>query len=101
MIPDDWPRIAGIHVRDDGDVGCVWMAHDKDRDLVHLSGSKLVELVGRILNSDYVTKRVLPKQLLVSVTHAVDSGYLPWEGLSEVFRSKIVGNVADRTNPSG
>jgi hypothetical protein len=36
MIPDDWPRIAGMHVRDDGDIGCVWMAHDKDRDLVHL-----------------------------------------------------------------
>lgn len=36
MIEDHWPRIAGMHVRDDGDVGCVWMAHDRDRDLVHL-----------------------------------------------------------------
>jgi len=36
MIPDDWPRMAGLHVRQDGDVGCVWLAHDKDRDLVHL-----------------------------------------------------------------
>lgn len=36
MIPDHWPRIAGMHVRDDGDIGCVWMARDKDRDLVHL-----------------------------------------------------------------
>lgn len=36
MIPDDWPRIAGMFVRDDGDIGCAWLAHDKDRDLVHL-----------------------------------------------------------------
>lgn len=36
MIPSEWPRIAGMYVRDDGDIGCVWMAHDKDRDLVHL-----------------------------------------------------------------
>lgn len=35
-MEDTWPRIAGMHVRDDGDVGCVWLAHDKERDLVHL-----------------------------------------------------------------
>lgn len=36
MIPDHWKRVAGMYVRDDGDIGCVWVAHDKDRDLVHL-----------------------------------------------------------------
>lgn len=36
MMESHWPRIAGMHVRDDGDVGCVWMAHDRERDLVHL-----------------------------------------------------------------
>lgn len=36
MIEDTWPRISGMYVRDDGDVACVWLAHDKERDLVHL-----------------------------------------------------------------
>lgn len=36
MIPDTWKRVAGMYVRDDGDIGCVWIARDKDRDLVHL-----------------------------------------------------------------
>lgn len=36
MIDDAWPRIAGMHACQDGSIGCVWMAHDKARDLVHL-----------------------------------------------------------------
>ncbi len=36
MIEDHWPRIAGMHVQGSGDVGCVWLAHDRDRDLVHV-----------------------------------------------------------------
>lgn len=36
MIEDYWPRICGMHVQPNGNVGCVWMAHDKDRDLVHV-----------------------------------------------------------------
>jgi len=39
MIDDSWPRICGLHVRKDGDIGCVWMAHDKTSDLVHLYDS--------------------------------------------------------------
>lgn len=35
-MEDHWPRVAGMFARSDGDIGCVWMAHDKDRDLVHL-----------------------------------------------------------------
>lgn len=36
MIEDRWPRIAGIHVRPDGGMAAVWIAHDKDSDCLHL-----------------------------------------------------------------
>ncbi len=36
MIENHWRRIAGLHVKEDGDIGCVWAAHDKDSDMIHL-----------------------------------------------------------------
>ena len=36
MIEDEWTRIAGIHIQEDGEVAAVWMAHDKDSDVIHL-----------------------------------------------------------------
>ena len=36
MIDPLWKRIAGIHVLDEGLIGAVWMAHDKQTDIVHL-----------------------------------------------------------------
>ena len=31
-----WGRICGLHVQASGQVACVWLAHDKDADTVHL-----------------------------------------------------------------
>lgn len=36
MIPDDWPRIAGVHITDGGEVAVVWMAYERDKDTIHL-----------------------------------------------------------------
>lgn len=36
MIESHWPRIAGLHVQDDGDMAAAWLAHDKDADCIHL-----------------------------------------------------------------
>jgi len=36
MIQPEWRRIAGIHVQSDADIGVVWMAHDKQSDVIHL-----------------------------------------------------------------
>lgn len=36
MIPDDWPRIAGLQSEENGDIGLVWLARDKDTDTIHI-----------------------------------------------------------------
>lgn len=36
MIEKHWPRICGIHIQRDGQVAAVWLAHDKDADVVHV-----------------------------------------------------------------
>lgn len=36
MIAPEWRRIAGIQVMDEGDIGAVWLAHDKMSDTVHV-----------------------------------------------------------------
>lgn len=36
MIESFWPKVAGIHVLDTGAISCVWLAHDKDADCLHL-----------------------------------------------------------------
>ena len=36
MIDQSWKRIAGIHVRDEGEIGAVWLAQEKDTDRIHL-----------------------------------------------------------------
>lgn len=43
MIEDFWPRIGGMYAREDGTIGCVWMAHDKANDLVHLYDACMFE----------------------------------------------------------
>lgn len=62
MIPDDWKRVAGMYVRDDGDIGCVWMAHDKDRDLVHLYDACLFqrEVIAVIADAFAARGRFIP-----------------------------------------
>lgn len=36
MIKPEWRRIAGLHVQNDAEMGVVWLAHDRDTDMVHL-----------------------------------------------------------------
>lgn len=36
MIEPNWPRIAGLHCRDDGTLAVVWLAHDSKTDVIHL-----------------------------------------------------------------
>lgn len=36
MIDPQWKRIAGIHVQEDGDIGAVWLAHDKLDDSIKI-----------------------------------------------------------------
>lgn len=36
MIENHWKRIAGIHCQNEGDIAVVWMAHDKQADVIHL-----------------------------------------------------------------
>jgi hypothetical protein len=36
MIDPLWKRIAGLHMQDEGEIGVVWLAHDKETDCVHL-----------------------------------------------------------------
>lgn len=35
MLKQDWPRCAAICPADDGVVGAVWLAYERDRDAVH------------------------------------------------------------------
>lgn len=43
MIQDSWRRIAGIHVEEDGTIGAVWLAHDKETDKVHVYNAAVFE----------------------------------------------------------
>lgn len=36
MIEPSWRRIAGFEVSRDGAIACVWLAHDKQTDMIHL-----------------------------------------------------------------
>lgn len=36
MIENSWPRIAGIHAEDDGTIGAVWLAHNKETDTLYV-----------------------------------------------------------------
>jgi hypothetical protein len=36
LVEEWWKRIAGLHVTEAGDIGVVWLAHDKDADTIHL-----------------------------------------------------------------
>lgn len=36
MIDPLWRRIAGIHMQDEGEIGAVWMAHDRTTDCIHM-----------------------------------------------------------------
>lgn len=36
MIAPEYKRICGIHMQEQGEIGAVWMAHDKETDRIHL-----------------------------------------------------------------
>jgi len=66
------------------------------RDLVEISGRKLLALVEEILSSDFETDRFLPKEILLLVTQAVTSGQIDRWKLKKSFQEKITvteGNV--------
>ena len=35
-MSDTWKRIAGIHLQEDGTLGCVWLGHDTIDDTIHV-----------------------------------------------------------------
>ena len=41
MIEPHWKRIAGMHVKKNGDIACVWLAHDPETDCIHVYESCL------------------------------------------------------------
>lgn len=43
MIGNSWPRIAGVSFEESGDVGAVWMAYERDADLIHLYDACVVK----------------------------------------------------------
>lgn len=43
MIDPSWRRIAGIHLEEDGTSGAVWLAHDKDMDVIHVHDACLFQ----------------------------------------------------------
>ncbi len=36
MIRDHWSRIGGLQFQDNGTIAAVWLAHDRDTDVLHL-----------------------------------------------------------------
>lgn len=63
--------------------------NDCHRDLVGLSGLKLVALARAILTSNYKTGRFLPEQILGPLNEAVSSGRIDREKLPDGIRDKI------------
>jgi len=52
----EWKRIAGIHVQEEGQIGSVWMAHDKSTDTIHLYDAcifrqEVLAVIGEGLNA--------------------------------------------------
>lgn len=40
-VREDWPRIAGVHLTDDGTLAAIWLAHDRTADTAHLYDAAL------------------------------------------------------------
>lgn len=57
------------------------------RDLVELSGLKLLDLVKGILNSNYQTGRFHPKKILQLIAHAIASGRIAKDKLPQRFQA--------------
>jgi hypothetical protein len=36
LISSEWKRIAGVHLKEEGDIAAIWLAHDKDADVIHV-----------------------------------------------------------------
>jgi hypothetical protein len=56
MIGEDWPRVAGVFFADDGSIACVWLAYERDTDMVHLYDAakldrEVLAVVGEALNA--------------------------------------------------
>lgn len=56
MIDPLWRRICGLHIEDEGHVGAVWIAHDKETDTLHAYDCAIVRkevlaVISECLNS--------------------------------------------------
>lgn len=62
MIHETWPRVAAIHCTEGGEIGCVWMAYERDTDTVHLYDSCVLkrEVLAVIAESLNARGRYIP-----------------------------------------
>lgn len=56
MIAPEWRRICGLHVQDEGEIAAVWLAHDKDTDVLHAYDSvifrrEVMAVIGEGINN--------------------------------------------------
>ena len=57
MIDPLWRRMAGLHVDEDGTVGVVWLAHDRDADTVHVYDAAVFNLEVRAVIAEGIGAR--------------------------------------------
>jgi hypothetical protein len=65
-------------------------ANSCHRDLVHLSGLTLVELIRSICASDFRRGRIAPKKVKQMIAEAVQSGQISLQELKERLRGDVV-----------
>jgi hypothetical protein len=65
-------------------------ANSCHRDLIHLSGLTLVELIKRICASDCRRGRIPPKKAKQMIADAVESGQIPLQELKERLRGDVI-----------
>lgn len=56
MIAPEWRRIAGLHVQDEGEIAAVWLAHDRETDVLHCYDSvifrrEVMAVIGEGINN--------------------------------------------------
>lgn len=56
-IRSDWPRIAGLHVENQGDIAVVWLAHDKSANRLHLYDCCVFRRVELVVIAEGLTSR--------------------------------------------
>lgn len=57
LIKEEWKRIAGIHLEEDGTLGCVWLAHDERASTVYLYDAALFRNEVPVVIADGIAAR--------------------------------------------